>query len=560
DPREKDEEELELENMLFGSKTAFGKEIGRYAEQSRKLGAGEEEAESDEELEDDQLFFLDSEPSATALAKLKSNEDTPDLDEDNGRDPPAWADSDDDRIRISLATASRLRKLRKTEEEDVISGKDYIRRLKHQYQKLHPVPQWVSDAHTSRQGKKRRRTQDGEELTDASTSDDEMDVDSDIESQQPLAKLLRDATSLTRSSTSSLGKRKLKPEVIDIRQAKAIANSGPSAITSLQIHPTLPILLASGPSSRMDLYHLHSLSPKSSTQLTSLWMPRTPFTTTAFHPNPADARIFLSARRRYFHVWNLGSGHVEKITRVYGHADEQRSMERFKISPTGTHIAFLGTARKGGGILNVLDANSLQWVAQARVEGHGGIAEFAWWADGNGLCIASKNGEITEWSMAQQRTIARWRDEGAVGTTTIALGGRTGASKIGGDAWIAVGSSAGIVNVYSRRKWANSPATTADEDNARIPSAPKPEKVLDRLTTPISNLVFSPDGQVLAMSSRWKKDALRLVHLPTCTVFRNWPTANTPLGRISAVCWGEVEGVVKLVVGNEAGKIRCWEL
>jgi U3 small nucleolar RNA-associated protein 18 len=33
---------------------------------------------------------------------------------------------------------------------------------------------------------------------------------------------------------------------------------------------------------------------------------------------------------------------------------------------------------------------------------------------------------------------------------------------------------------------------------------------LDQLTTPISHLVFAPDGQFLVMASRWKRDALRL--------------------------------------------------
>jgi len=70
-------------------------------------------------------------------------------------------------------------------------------------------------------------------------------------------------------------------------------------------------------------------------------------------------------------------------------------------------------------------------------------------------------------------------------------------------------------------------------------------------------LEFSPDGQVLAMASRAKKDALRLVHIPTCTVFSNWPTSATPLGRVETVGWAR-GGM--LCVGNEAGKVRLWEI
>jgi U3 small nucleolar RNA-associated protein 18 len=45
------------------------------------------------------------------------------------------------------------------------------------------------------------------------------------------------------------------------------------------------------------------------------------------------------------------------------------------------------------------------------------------------------------------------------------------------------------------------------------------------LTTAVDTLVFSQDSQLLAMSSRMKKDAMRLVHLPSCSVFSNWPTS-----------------------------------
>lgn len=49
------------------------------------------------------------------------------------RDPPAWQDSDDERLKISLMAIPRLRKLRQYEGEDVISGRDYVRRLRKQY-------------------------------------------------------------------------------------------------------------------------------------------------------------------------------------------------------------------------------------------------------------------------------------------------------------------------------------------------------------------------------------------------------------------------------------------
>jgi U3 small nucleolar RNA-associated protein 18 len=48
------------------------------------------------------------------------------------------------------------------------------------------------------------------------------------------------------------------------------------------------------------------------------------------------------------------------------------------------------------------------------------------------------------------------------------------------------------------------------------------------------------------------------VHLPTCTVYKNWPTSGTPFGRISAVAMSPNSEL--LAVGNQQGKIRMWEI
>jgi U3 small nucleolar RNA-associated protein 18 len=43
-----------------------------------------------------------------------------------------WADPDDERLRVSIASDKRLRKLRVEESEDVITGSDYENRLRRQ--------------------------------------------------------------------------------------------------------------------------------------------------------------------------------------------------------------------------------------------------------------------------------------------------------------------------------------------------------------------------------------------------------------------------------------------
>ncbi|KAF2134668.1 U3 small nucleolar RNA-associated protein-like protein [Dothidotthia symphoricarpi CBS 119687] len=566
----KDAEEEELERMIFGDSAGFKEGLEAF---SLKGTAGAYGDSSDEEqgqdadldnVADQDLFFFDAGPVAApagsvAITKTQDSEDE--------GDRPAWEDSDDERLVVSLASVPQLRKLRDTAEDDLVNGKEYARRLRKQYERLYPTPDWAMYA-TGKANKKRRRTINDEEDSGEESASD-MDVDEEDLSTQPLARLLKEADILSRNARGPAKRRKLQAGTVDIQRLKDVSKAGPSAITSLSFHPAYPLLLSSGPSSTLHLHHVNPNPPNPNPLLTSLHIKRTPLTTTAFHPSASDSRIFLSARRRYFHVWNIATGSVEKVSRVYGHQHEQRTMEYFSLSPNGKHMALRGSSRKGGGVINILDAKTLQWVTQARIESRGGVADFVWWGDGSGLSIAGKNGEVTEWSV-EQGVVGRWNDEGAVGTTVIALGGKSGReSWIGGDRWVAIGSSSGVVNIYDRRAWSENDPTVknAAVSNNGIPKAPKPLRALQNLTTPISHLAFSPDGQVMAMASRWKNNAMRLVHLPSATVFKNWPTEKTPLGRITSVAWGrpseeeEREGSLALVaVANETGHIRLWEV
>ena len=161
---------------------------------------------------------------------IPSPETPSDVDEVEEESAPAvWHDSDDERIAVSLASQARLRKLRVTESEDVISGKEYIRRLRRQFQRLHPTPDWANPELAA----KRRKTDSDD--SDAG-SGEELDSDAEDEqlSMQPLAKLLQNATDLTRveDNARSGGKRKLRQEVLDIQRLKDVGKAQPVGYTT----------------------------------------------------------------------------------------------------------------------------------------------------------------------------------------------------------------------------------------------------------------------------------------------------------------------------------------
>ncbi|EEQ31839.1 U3 snoRNP protein [Microsporum canis] len=574
DIMEKDETEEKLERLLFGDSEGFhsalkerevstsnGLVLADGSDSGDGLRDGGDSEDDLADVPDEDLFYLDAGDSTT-LAPISKDEQptTGDIEPFTEPEiPAAWEDSDDDRIRVSLADNERLRKLRLNEAEDVIGGREYIARLRRQFERLQPAPEWASPA------AKRRKTAED-------TSDLSMDDQDEEESMpaQPLAKLLQNIGDLTRSgpNVTSAGKRKLRQGVLDIQRLKDVGGNQPSSIDSLSFHPHYPLLLSSGPASTLFLHHISPDAASPNPLLTSLHIRHTPLKTSTFD-QPTGNRILCSGRRRFFHVWNLDTGKIEKVVGPADRKHELKSMEYFKVSPCGRWIGFEGTTKKGGGVIIILDANTMQWVAQVHIDSRGGVADFAWWSDGEGMCVVGKNGEVSEWDRREKRIVARWVDEGAVGTTVLSLGGQTGRQELGGDRWVAIGSSSGIVNIYDRKPWADAAALAsrgkpsqahgeAADVQFGVPQKPKPARVLDQLTTPTSHLVFAKDGQFLVMASRWKRDALRLVHLPSCTVYSNWPTSNTPFGRISAVAVSPTSD--SIAVANEQGKIRLWEI
>ncbi|KAK3995496.1 WD40-repeat-containing domain protein [Cladorrhinum sp. PSN332] len=563
---DKDSDEEDLERLVLGSKATWRDQLFRddflpdITDSKALVPVGQDEGTTGKEhFDDSMLFAIDTAKPADAPDILSFQQAAAAANEEP-QDAPAWEDSDDERLTVSLATASRLRKLRTFEGEDVVNGVEYSERLRQQYLRLYPLPEWAKPPGAA---KRRRRSSaaGSDDLSSGSELEENSDGEEEIDSALPLDAFLRSAASFapTDSSSSRNKRRKLRPETLDIQRTRDIPDAhkaGGGGVSSLAFHPTRPILLSTSVSSIM---YLHSIDPAAhptpNPLLTSVQVKRTDLRRAAFVGSEGEEIVF-AGRRRYFHSWNLSSGNVKKVSKVQGHQKEHRTMERFRVSPDGKYMAIAASDKKGGGMLNIVSVGTMQWIAQARIDGRGGIADFAWWSDGNGLTIAGKDGQVAEWSMTTKRTVGIWRDEGSIGGTVMILGGRNGPTELGGHRWVAVGNTSGILNVYDRNELV---VKSKDKKGvAEVKKLPSPTRTFEQLTTAVSVAAFSPDGQLLAFGSAHKKDAMRLAHLPSCTVYRNWPTEQTPLGRITAVAFSAGSDV--LAVGNDAGKIRLWEI
>jgi U3 small nucleolar RNA-associated protein 18 len=114
---------------------------------------------------------------------------------------------------------------------------------------------------------------------------------------------------------------------------------------------------------------------------------------------------------------------------------------------------------------------------------------------------------------------------------------------------LAVGAESGVVNLY---------ADEIRRSKTFEYTARDPIKSIMNLQTSADMVRFNHDGQILGMSSRREKDALKLLHVPTATIFSNWPTSKTPLGYVWSMDFSPQSRF--LAIGNDKGKCLLYKL
>lgn len=521
----KSREELELERAVFGDSIGFEAELENL-DLKESLSASESESDSfeeeanDEAGEDDELFFIDKGSDASADEGDMSDESDSEEDSDEDEEVAIWHDSDDGDLEYDLTSTNRAKKLRRTQNESYVSGKDYEKRLRSHFEKLYSKPNWALPP--------KNRTHGNDDLE----SDEEFDAGaSEIGlSTNPLKDLLSQSTSYLSSGKSKL----LPPSDLDIQRLADVTKqmTSKAVVQSVDFHPTQPLVLSGGFDKTLRIYQIDG---KNNPVASSLYIENCPFRTALFHPD--GKRVIAGGRRRYLFIWDLETGSVEKVSRLYGNYHTQNSFEKFVLSPCGKYIALIGDQ----GWMNLLSAESGQWLAGAKVEGK--LVDLTW-VEPTVVTLVNSRGEVWNWDSESRHFVSRWRDPSLVGVTALAQGNN----------WIALGMENGIVSVYDKRN----PKKTGFKVSDSEPEVWEATGVVENLVTSISSMKFSPDEQMLVISSKLKRDSLRIVHLPSLTVFKNWPTSSTPLGHVSCVAWSPQTQM--LIAGNEGGHIRLWSL
>lgn len=314
-----------------------------------------------------------------------------------------------------------------------------------------------------------------------------------------------------------------------------------AVVQCVEWHPNGQLLLAAGLDKTLRFYDADGVR---NSVVQSLHLADLPVTCAKFAAG--GATVLASGHRRFFYCLDLESASVERVAGIQG--CEDKSLARFAAPPAASCadqracVAFLGNE----GRVPLVSLRSRQWVGELKMSGTVRSAAFS--ADGTQLLTAGGDGLVYVWDVRMRRCVQRVRDEGCVSSTALALAPSGGA--------FAAGADSGVVNVY--RGGLLAARGGAARAAPAAPEARPPLRALDNLVTTIDTLAFSSDSQMLVMASRMKKDALRVVHVPSLTVFSNWPTARSPLHYVHCAAFSPNGGF--LAVGNAKGHVLMYRL
>ncbi|XP_062148794.1 U3 small nucleolar RNA-associated protein 18 homolog [Alnus glutinosa] len=499
---EQEREMKKLENSLFGSlysPVEFGKEDEDIQDRAEKGSA---------------LFFMDR--SANSMLSVYE-EDGEFLERSNDEEEtkprkPVWADEEEQKTKINIAQVNRLRKLRKEEDESLISGSEYVSRLRAQHAKLNPRTEWAQfDSWAKHDSSFDDESSDEENGAVVARGYEDVEVVEDI--------LRTNEDLVVKSST------KLLPGLLEYSRLVDANVEDPSKgpINSVQFHRNAQLLLVSGLDRGLRFFQIDG---KRNTKIQSIFLDDCPVRKASFLPD--GSQVIIAGRRKFFYCFDLVKAKVDKIGPLVGR--EERSLELFEVSPDSSTIAFVGNE----GYILLVSTKTKELIGTLKMNGT--VRSLAFADDGQQLLSSGGDGQVYHWDLRTRACFHKGVDEGCMNGTALCTSPN---GKL-----FAAGSDSGIVNIYNREEF--------------LGGKRKPIKTIENLTTKVDFLKFNNDAQILAISSSMKKNSLKLIHVPSFTVFSNWPPLNKSLHYPRCLDFSPGGGF--MAMGNAGGKVLLYKL
>ncbi|XP_006924907.1 U3 small nucleolar RNA-associated protein 18 homolog isoform X1 [Pteropus alecto] len=488
---------------------AVAAEEERRLRQRNRLTLEEDKPAVEQCLEE--LIFGDVEDSEDALLQrlrgplVQVQEDSGDSEVENearGDFPPqkkpVWVDEEDEDEEMIDMVNNRFRKnMMKNACESKLSKDELQKRLKEEFQHaMGGVPAWVET--------NKRKTSSGDE------SEEEEDD------------LLQRTGNFVSTSAS------LPKGILKIKNCQHANAERPTAarISSVQFHPCAQVVMVAGLDNSVSLFQVDG---KTNPKIQSIYLEKFPVFKACFSANGEEV-LATSTHSKVLYVYDMLAGKLIPVHQVRGL--KEKIVRSFEVSRDGSYLLINGVA----GYFHLLSMKTKELISSMKINGR--IAASTFSSDSKKVYASSADGEVYVWDVNSRKCLNRFVDEGSLYGLSIATS-RNGQ-------YVACGSNCGVVNIYN-------------QDSCLQETNPKPIKAIMNLVTGVTSLTFNPTTEILAIASEKMKEAVRLVHLPSCTVFSNFPVIKMKnISLVHTMDFSPRSGYFAL--GNEKGKALMYRL
>lgn len=301
-------------------------------------------------------------------------------------------------------------------------------------------------------------------------------------------------------------------------------------ISDVRFHPTSSVAAVAGISGIASIFQVDG---RNNSKLASVQFERYPVHCARFSTDGSELLVGSKSHPHFF-SYDLLEGRTTKM--LTNQCLEQTNTKNFEMSPCGRFIALAGR----WGAAHILTSRAKEWVTTFHMTGD--ISSMCFSPDGSQLFTFGESGEVWVWDMGSRVCIHRFADEGSFGGSSLAVSpsGR----------FIACGCQTGLVNLYDRDEAFKSAAGGC--------ARPSPIYTISNLVTSITTLRFDPTSELLVMASADKADAIKMVHLPSRSVYCNFPGRNPKISRPLCVDISPHGGY--LTIGNSKGTALLYRL
>jgi U3 small nucleolar RNA-associated protein 18 len=130
-----------------------------------------------------------------------------------------------------------------------------------------------------------------------------------------------------------------------------------SIVSSVQFHPTAPVLLTGGLDKTLRIFQVDG---KENLKIQSVYLKDLPIRCAKFTNDGRE--VIVSGRRKHFYCMDIEKGSTQRIFGIRGR-DDQHSFEKFFVSPCNKYLVFPSKQ----GHISLLSKNTKQWISDLKM-------------------------------------------------------------------------------------------------------------------------------------------------------------------------------------------------